>query len=234
MNIIKVKFFLLGLPNTLIFNFYYFPLKVAIRLPVLLTHKVRLKKLKGSVLIQSEEIRRGMITIGYAHVSINDVNEYSLWNVEGTVVFKGRAGFGAGTKIAVGKDATLTFGNNFLITARSEIACFKEITFGDNDLLSWDILVMDTDAHPIYNNKNERINKDKPIKIGNHVWIGCRSIILKGTQIPDNCVIGVSTLVHRRFNETNSLIVGNPALIVKKDIVWGKKNQQIIDENLNG
>ncbi|MGK9369487.1 hypothetical protein ACSSWA_11355 [Melioribacter sp. Ez-97] len=82
-----------------------------------------------------------MITIGYAHVSINDVNENSLWNVEGTVIFKGRAGFGAGTKIAVGEGAILTFGNNFLITARTEIACFKEITFGDYYLLSWDILV---------------------------------------------------------------------------------------------
>jgi len=86
-----------------------------------------------------------MISIGYAHVSINDVNEYSLWNAGGTVIFKGNAGFGAGAKIAVGPDATLTFGNNFLITAKSEIACFKEITFGNNCLLSRDIWVMDTD-----------------------------------------------------------------------------------------
>jgi len=224
MNLKKYKLFLLGLPKTLLFNFHYFPLKVAIKLPVWLTHKVRLKALKGNVIIESENIRRGIILIGYAHVSINDVNEYSMWNVEGTVIFKGRAGFGAGTKITVGKYARLTFDRNFLMTARSEIACFKEITFGEDNLLSWDILVMYTDAHPIYNEKDEKINEYISIKIGNHVWIGCRSIILKGTQIPENCIIGVSTLIHRKFKENNSLIVGNPAMTVKKNLFWGKKD----------
>lgn len=83
----KYKLFLLGLPKTLLFNFHYFPLKTAIKLPVWLTHKVRLKSLKGKVVIDTENIKRGMITIGYQHVSITDVNEYSLWNVEGTAIF---------------------------------------------------------------------------------------------------------------------------------------------------
>ncbi|MGK9477939.1 hypothetical protein ACSSV9_14105 [Melioribacter sp. OK-6-Me] len=67
-----------------------------------------------------------MIFIGFAHVSINDTNEYSLWNVEGTVVFKGKAGFGAGSKIAVGKNAELTFGQNFLITASQKSLVLKK------------------------------------------------------------------------------------------------------------
>jgi len=78
----------------------------------------------------------------------------------------------------VGKGATLTIGKNFLLTARSEIARFKEITFGDNCLLSWNILFMDTDAHPVYNQTDHIINEDKAIKIGNKVWIGCRCTIL--------------------------------------------------------
>mgnify|MGYP005868018019 FL=1 len=174
MNIKKYKLFLLGLPKTLLFNFHYFPFKKAMKLPVWLTHRVRLKSLKGEVILQSEKIRRGMITIGYQHVSINDINEYSLWNVQGKVVFRGRAGFGAGAKIAVGRGATLTFGDQFLMTARSELVCFKEISFGDNCLLSWNILVMNTDAHPVYDKEGNHINHDQPITIGNKVWIGCR------------------------------------------------------------
>lgn len=189
MNIKKLKLFLLGLPKTLLFNFHYFDFKTAIKIPVWLTHKVRLKNLKGRVLLDVSQIKRGMISIGFAHVSINDTNEYALWNVEGTVIFKGKAGFGAGTKIAVGKNAKLTFGQNFLITARSEIACFKEIRFGDDCLLSWDILVMDTDAHPIYDEQMKRMNDDKSIIIGNHVWIGCRCLILKGTRIANRLVL---------------------------------------------
>lgn len=218
----RYKLFISGLPKTLLFNFHYFPIRNAIKLPVLLTHKVRLKKLKGRVILQAKEIRRGMISIGYSNVSINDVNEYSLWNVEGTVVFKGRAGFGAGTKIAVGKDATLTFGDNFLITARSEIACFKEITFGENDLLSWDILVMDTDAHPIYNEMGERINEDSNIIIGNHVWIGCRTTILKGTAINEDCIIGSNSLLNKKYPQKKSIIAGIPGQIIKENIDWPK------------
>lgn len=161
-----------------------------------------------------------MILLGYTHVSISDVNEYSLWNVEGTVVFKGKAGFGAGAKIAVGNNATLTFGNNFLITARSEIACFNEIILGDDNLLSWDILIMDTDAHPIYNEQHERINEDKPIKTGNHVWIGCRSILLKGTQIADGCVVGANSFLNKKFESQNSIIAGNLAINLKDCVKW--------------
>ncbi len=223
MNIKKYKLFLLGLPKTILFNFHYFTFPTAIKLPVWLSHKVWLKSLKGKVILKSNEIKRGMISLGYAHVSINDVNEYSLWNVEGTVVFHGKAGFGAGTKIAVGKDATLTFGNNFLITARSEISCFNEVTFGDDNLLSWDILVMDSDAHPVYNEQHERINEDKPIKTGSHVWIGCRSIILKGTQIADGCVVGANSILNKNFELANSIIAGNPVKPVKENIHWGDK-----------
>jgi len=54
---------------------------------------------------------RGMITIGFQHVSINDINEYSLWNVEGRVIFKGRAGFGTGAEIA---DGCIVGANSFV------------------------------------------------------------------------------------------------------------------------
>ncbi len=221
MNLKKYKLFLFGLPKTLRFNFYYFPLKTALKLPVWLSPKVRLKNLKGEIILDTESIRRGMISIGFAHVSINDVNEYSLWNVEGTVVFKGRAGFGAGSKIAVGKDATLTFGKNFLITARSEIACFREITFGNNCLLSWNILVMDTDAHPIYNDKGERINEDKPIRIGNHVWIGCRTLVLKGAEIGVGCIVAAQSVVTKKYTNKSCILAGNSAKIIKEAINWG-------------
>jgi len=44
MNIKKVRLFLFGLPKTLLFNFYYFPFKTAIKLLVWITHKVKLNK----------------------------------------------------------------------------------------------------------------------------------------------------------------------------------------------
>ena len=37
--------------------------------------------------------------------------------------------------------------------------------------------------------------KSSPIKIGNNVWIGANSIILRGTVIGDNAVIGAGSIV---------------------------------------
>jgi len=221
MNRRKYILFFLGLPKTLLFNFHYFPFKTAIRLPVWLTHKVRLKSLNGKIILKADAIRRGMVTIGFQDVSINDVNEYSLWNVEETVIFEGRTGFGAGAKIAVGKEATLTFGEQFLMTSRSEIACFKEIHFGHHCLLSWDVLIMDTDAHPVYDQNNQQINAEAPVKIGNKVWIGCRSTLLKGAEIADGCIVGANSFVNKIFNKKNCIIAGNPARIVRESVTWG-------------
>lgn len=79
---------------------------------------------------------------------------------------------------------------------------------------------MDTDAHPIYNELHERINADKPIKTGNHVWIGCRSILLKGTQIAYGCVIGTSSFLNKKFESQNSIIAGNLAINLKDCVKW--------------
>ena len=54
---------------------------------------------------------------------------------------------------------------------------------------SYLLLVMDTDEHPIYNKEHERINPDKPILVGDHVWIGCKCALLKGAEIPNGFVL---------------------------------------------
>ncbi len=79
---------------------------------------------------------------------------------------------------------------------------------------------MDTDAHPIYNNEMTIINEDKTIRIGHHVWIGCKSMILKGAEIADGCIIGANTFINNKFLNVNSIIAGNPAKIVKSEIKW--------------
>ena len=69
--------------------------------------------------------------------------------MRGHVVFKGRGYIGHGAKISVGKDATLMVGDNFTISAESTIVSMLNINFGDDCLLSWDILIMDSDLHKI-------------------------------------------------------------------------------------
>lgn len=219
---IKKMFKLLKLINlkTIYFNLKYLPFKDAVKLPILISRNVLISEAKGKIEINAP-IRPGMIHIGYGNVGIFD-KKYSrtIWQVSGTVVFKGRASIGHGSKISVNKDAELVLGNDFIITAETELVSQKRIQFGNNVLISWDCLIMDTDFHPIYDDQGEYINPNKPIIVGNNVWIGCRNVILKGSNIADGSVIGTNSLLNRDISLESGIYAGNPIRLVKKNISW--------------
>lgn len=91
--------------------------------------------------------------------------------------------------------------------------------FGEDVLISWQTLVMDTDGHYIASHGVEHKNH-KPIYIGNHVWIGCRCIILKGASIADDSVVAAGTLITKSFEEPACVIGGGDASIIRSGISW--------------
>ena len=209
---------LCSIPKTLRFNLHYFPLKTALKLPVVVSHRTYLRELHGKVELP-EKVERAMIKIGFGDVGHYDrKRSRGIWQVSGTVRFGGKASIGHGSKISV--RGNLKLGADFNMTAESTIVCAKEIRFGYDCLLSWDILVMDTDEHPLYNKDNERINPDKAIVVGDHVWIGCKCVLLKGAEVPDNTVVAAGTLLTSSFAGEHQVIGGNPPSVLKRDIRW--------------
>lgn len=209
---------LCSIPKTLRFNFHYFPFKTAIRCPIIVSKRVYLRELHGKVTIP-ENAETGSIRLGFGDVGHYDrKRSRTIWQVSGEVDFKGKASIGHGSKISVrGK---LTLGDKFNITAESTVVCAREITFGDDCLVSWDVLVMDSDEHPVYNKEGERINEDRPIVVGNHVWIGCKCMLLKGAEVPNDTVLAAGTLLKSGFAGEYQVIGGNPPSILKRDIRW--------------
>ena len=207
-----------SIPKTLRFNFHYFPFKTAVKLPVVVSHRTYLRELHGKVELP-EKVETAMIKIGFGDVGHYDrKRSRSIWQVSGTVCFGGKASIGHGSKLSVRGD--LKLGAGFNMTAESTIVCAKEITFGDDSLLAWDVLVMDTDEHPLFDKDNERINPDKPIVVGNHVWIGCKCVLLKGAEVPNDTVLAAGTLLKSAFAGENQVIGGNPPSILKRDVRW--------------
>ncbi len=207
-----------SIPKTLRFNLHYFPLKTALKLPVVVSHRTFLRELNGKVVLP-EKVETAMIKIGFGDVGHYDrKRSRSIWQVSGMVTFRGKASIGHGSKLSVRGD--LKLGADFNMTAESTIVCAKEICFGDDCLLSWDILVMDTDEHPLYNKEHKRINPDKPILVGNHVWIGCKCVLLKGAVIPDDTVVAAGTLLTSAISGEQQVIGGNPPSVLKRDVRW--------------
>ena len=90
------------------------------------------------------------------------------------------------------KNGKICIGDSTYINRRSEIKCMESVNIGRDCAISWDVSIMDTDYHVINDSY-----MSAPINIGDHVWIGCKSTILKGVTIGDGAVIAAGTLVNR-------------------------------------
>lgn len=76
------------------------------------------------------------------------------------------------------------------------------------------------DSHSIINNLGERINQSEDIRIGNHVWIGQKVIVLKGAEIGNDSITGTASLVTGKKFEDNVIIAGSPAKVIKQGVSW--------------
>lgn len=206
--------------KTIYFNLKYLPFRQAVKLPILLSSKVYLREMKGKIRIEGP-ITTGLIKIGFGKVGIFDNRRSrSIWEVYGEVVFCGKANIGHGSKISVGKDGKLVIGSRFVVTAETAIVSHHSVEIGNDCLFSWDILIMDTDFHELKDETGSVMNAPKPVKIGDKVWIGCRSLILKGAEIPNGCVIGANSTVSKKLEKENGLYVGQPCRLSKAGVTW--------------
>ncbi|MFR9720376.1 acyltransferase [Aeromonas diversa] len=106
------------------------------------------------------------------------------------------------------------------------IASFEpyEINIGDDCMISYDVEIRNTDSHKIISRKTgERINPGKPIHIGDHVWIGARSVILKGSSIQHDSIVGTNSIV-TGFVPEYVIVAGQPAKVIKGDISWNRES----------
>ena len=117
---------------------------------------------------------------------------------------QGTVCYGDPSNLVVGKD--VSFGGNVLLYANAPIEIGDNTIIGINASLH--TTTHDYHDHPIY---KKRI--DRPIKIGQHVWIGTGAIILAGVIIEDYAVVGAGAVVNARV-PSGAIIAGNPGRII--------------------
>ncbi|MBL4775406.1 MAG: acyltransferase [Mariprofundus sp.] len=208
--------YFIGLPKTIIFNFLHLPFQQAIKLPILVSRHVCLRYQGGKIILPYA--KTAMIKIGFGDIAIFDRKKSrTVWSVGGTVEFLGTASIGHGSKISVAGE--LIIGDGFRMSAESSIVAASKVVIGHGVLISWDVLIMDTDFHKVFEGERQ-LNPNRTIHIGDKVWIGCRALILKGSHIPDGVVVAAATTVSRSIDECCSIVAGSPAKVIKSDITW--------------
>ena len=101
------------------------------------------------------------------------------------------------------------------------IAEGTKLEIKDDCLFSSEIYITTTDSHSIIDiTTGQRVNPSQNVLICNHVWVGHKATILKGVSIADNAIIGSGAIVSRTVGETNVIVAGNPAKVVKRNIDW--------------
>lgn len=121
--------------------------------------------------------------------------------------------------------AEIIIGNNVGISGAT-IYARSRIEIGENTCIGGNTKILDNDFHPIEVKARNRLLNDlnggdselvpsKPIKIGKNCFVGCNSIILKGTVLGDGCVVGAGAVVSGKFGD-NCVIAGNPARVIKR------------------
>lgn len=119
----------------------------------------------------------------------------------------------------VGEGAMLKIGNNVGLSQAS-IICHYNIEIGNNVKLGGGVKVFDTDFHSLspddrLDHSRDMLNKKKSaVKIGNNVFVGAGSIILKAVEIGDNSVVGAGSVVTKSI-PTNQIWAGNPAKFIR-------------------
>ncbi len=109
----------------------------------------------------------------------------------------------------------------------------SSISIGNDCMISWGIDIWCTDVHTITDLDGNPLNFGKSIQIGDHVWIGKDVKIGKNTKVSNDSIIGWASVVTKKFDDTNVIIAGNPAKIVKRNINWDFHDLQNYKLNRN-
>lgn len=144
-----------------------------------------------------------IIEIGNHFVACSDANKNSIGVFQRVILN------------ALEPNSKLKIGNNVGISGAT-ISCELEIVLGNNVLIGSGVLITDSDFHPL--DPEKRFDKStilrKKVFIEDDVFIGARSIILKGVRIGRGSVIGAGSVVVNSIPPM-CIAAGNPAKVVR-------------------
>ncbi len=129
--------------------------------------------------------------------------------------------------IAIGEEVSVA-GNNIWVSGYGAGNRTPAIIVGDDCMFSYDIVIRNSDAHPVFNaTTNTQVNEPhRAVHIEPHVWIGERCSILKDTTIGACSIVALGSTVTRdapRF----SVVKGVPATVsAQENTYWARDNTE--------
>ena len=140
---------------------------------------------------------------------------------------KGRIVTGRGCRIAdncfldVGSEGLISIGTRTVIGPYTRIMAATQVRLGARCMISWNCSIFDSIGHRMWLEGQEQAEVEAPITIGDDVWMGPYSVVMKGVTIGAGSIIGAGSVV-RRDVPPMSLAYGNPARVTGKVAKWDR------------
>lgn len=198
-----------NLVKTIYYNFYLFPFRIAIKLPLFIFFGVKVYDI-GSIVIEGE-VKTGMFRLGKINRK-SRTNTFKFIN-SGVIRIGGTVYLEAGIILE-------NFGE---IIFEGETQCGEDVTFlireklfvGKYTRIGFKCFFMDSDDHFMMNIMTGEVKKNKKgIGIGSNCWIGNSTVIKKGVILPDYTIVASNSLLLKDYTgiiSSHSIIGGTPA-----------------------
>lgn len=122
----------------------------------------------------------------------------------------------------------VTSGERLFMTAGRQ----SKVLVGNDCMLSHDVSLHGTNGHSILDmNKceNHSSKTEKPIEIGNHVWLGKGCSVLYGTEVGDGSIVGTQSILKGVY-PAHCIVAGNIAKVVRENCTWDRRREIEFDE----
>lgn len=127
----------------------------------------------------------------------------------------------SGSKLKVRKNAFVEIGENTFINHNTLIVSHEKILIGKDVQIGPNVLIYDHD-HDFRAEDGVKSMKyvTSPVEIGDNVWIGANTIILRGTKLGNNCVIAANSVIKGEIKD--NMIVYQKREIIQKEILLNR------------
>lgn len=165
---------------------------------------------KGARMILSAPLRTGF------HLVRKSRSETRiLLQKGGQLMVDGNFSIFAGSYIIVVPDGKLILHGGF-INENVQITVGNTVEIGTGFTCGRDVVIRSYDGHTI---DDPKYSVSKPIRIGNHVWVGQGATILKGVTIGDGAIIAAGAIATKDV-PSFSIVAGIPAKVIRRDVSW--------------
>ena len=129
-----------------------------------------------------------------------------------------------GELLLMGQDAEIRIEHHTTVESARFIAHGgTSLEVGPDCMFAYDVEVRTSDEHSILDAESGvRLNPDQSVRIGEHVWFGARSVVVKGVSIGDNSVIATGSIVSRDIG-SGVVAAGIPAKEIRHGVNWDRR-----------